>query len=345
MHQLGHAPVHHQRLPERPEHDIARLQVAVNDSSAMCISNGIAYIHKSLQQPAELASLEIRGRSRVEPTGRRRQVFPFDEPHGIARTAISIESQTVDRHDSGVFQVSRDLGFGDEPLAAHGIAGVLRLDDLESHSSLQFTILGEENLSQTPRGMRPECPITRPLLWRSLPGRFPPAQLIASQVRFRRQSRARRRGQARHEMRVREVGQTPVPGRIASPRPIVDSCGVRCRSHPRLTVTPRGGAGTRHGWRPAGSQPRETAARYRRRSPRGALDQSIDQCDLGVVERVSSQQHLAQSPGIVPQPLTRRFQQRGMADQVHTQCSDAKQEISFARHTEHDIIQGRAARP
>ena len=50
---LGDSPIDNERLSERAEHDVLWLEVAVNDPSAVCISNRVARGDKALQQPAK----------------------------------------------------------------------------------------------------------------------------------------------------------------------------------------------------------------------------------------------------------------------------------------------------
>ena len=67
----------------------------------------------------------------MEPTGRRCQVLPLDEPHGIERLTVGPPAQVVDRHDSRMLQIPRDLSLEHESLAADRILRMIRLDLLE----------------------------------------------------------------------------------------------------------------------------------------------------------------------------------------------------------------------
>jgi hypothetical protein len=51
---LGHAPVEHQRLAERAEHDVVRLQVAVDDAAVVRVGHRLAHLDEDLQQPHPL---------------------------------------------------------------------------------------------------------------------------------------------------------------------------------------------------------------------------------------------------------------------------------------------------
>ena len=88
-------------------------------------------------------------------------MLTFDEPHGVKRPAVGVGSQAVDRHDPRMFQVSRDLGFGNEPLAADRIARVTGLNFLESDAAMKLGILGQVNLPQPASSVRPQDLIAR----------------------------------------------------------------------------------------------------------------------------------------------------------------------------------------
>src|SRR5262249_55186325 len=116
---LGNAPIDYQRLSKPAEHDVLRLQVAMNDAAAMGVRNGIAGVDQALQQPAkrDLALARLpRGRvARMEPLDGLLERLPFDQSHRVIRPAIGVSAQTVNRHDPRMLQPSRDLGFKNEP--------------------------------------------------------------------------------------------------------------------------------------------------------------------------------------------------------------------------------------
>ena len=51
--QLGQAPIDHQRLAVLAEHDVARLQVAVQHAAAVGVGDGVAHVHESPEELAE----------------------------------------------------------------------------------------------------------------------------------------------------------------------------------------------------------------------------------------------------------------------------------------------------
>ena len=51
---LGQAPVHHQRLAMLAHDDVARLEVAVQHAPAVGVVDGVADVHESPQQLAQL---------------------------------------------------------------------------------------------------------------------------------------------------------------------------------------------------------------------------------------------------------------------------------------------------
>ena len=51
---LGQAPVHDQRLAVLAEHDVARLQVAVQHAAAVGVGHRVAHVHEPAQQLPQL---------------------------------------------------------------------------------------------------------------------------------------------------------------------------------------------------------------------------------------------------------------------------------------------------
>ena len=61
---LGQAPVHHLDLAEGPDHDVLRLEVAVDDAAGVGVGDGLADLLEHGEEPAAVGA-------RVRPLGER----------------------------------------------------------------------------------------------------------------------------------------------------------------------------------------------------------------------------------------------------------------------------------
>ena len=73
-----------------------------------------------------------------------------DEPHRVVRAAIVVGTQTVDRHDAGVFEPTGDLGFQEKSLSAGRVVGVESRICLSSHLAMQLGVKGDEDGTSPP---------------------------------------------------------------------------------------------------------------------------------------------------------------------------------------------------
>ncbi len=111
----GQAPVHEHHFAVFPQHDVLRLQVAVNDAAAMGKGDGIA-------DPQQDVQVFLEG---LVPDGvRPRPALEF--LHGIEQMAGLIHAQVVNGNDVGMIQLPGDEGFGQEqrlPVLVVGLRG------------------------------------------------------------------------------------------------------------------------------------------------------------------------------------------------------------------------------
>ena len=154
---LRQPPIDDQRLAEIAEHDIARLQIAMNDPAAMGIFDRVANVDKSAEQFPQLErSLAGRLRSHVDVVERIDRVFEtvaVDEPHRVERPAVGICSQAVDRHDARMLELPGHFRFENESRAAARVVGVSRLNLLEGHLAMEFLVFGDEHFAEAALGM------------------------------------------------------------------------------------------------------------------------------------------------------------------------------------------------
>ena len=151
---LGQAPVDHESFAVVTQHDVAGLEITVNDRAAMGIIHRVADIDKPAQQLAEfdLFAAEIFPRfagGEMVVDGLL-QTAPANESHSIVRAAIGIGAETVNGHDPRMLQASGDLGFLNKPRPRFGIIGEPSLDFFESYFTSQFEIFGDGDFAQAP---------------------------------------------------------------------------------------------------------------------------------------------------------------------------------------------------
>ncbi len=136
---LGDTPIQDQHFAERPDHDILRLEIAVDDPVGMSERDRLA---DALEDS--------------EPLGKARggvEVFiqssPFDPLHDVVHAAIGERADVVHGNDAGVFQAGDDAG-----LAEHAVDGFLVehsvADDFKGHGTSQGAILSQIYRSHSP---------------------------------------------------------------------------------------------------------------------------------------------------------------------------------------------------
>ncbi len=190
---LGQPPVHDQGLTVGPEHDVARLEVAVQHAARMRIRHGVAHVHEAAEQPAQgqrtLGGIPTRRVLAMESLDGFPETVAADEPHRVERPAVVEVSEPVDRHDPRMLQAPGHLGFHQEPGAALGGIGMLGLDPLRAPPPGGAPRRARRGPRRAPPRMRPqdaEPPMAR--LLRS-PGEARCAIGIGGRDRLRRQPR------------------------------------------------------------------------------------------------------------------------------------------------------------
>ena len=96
-------PVHHEDLAEAAEHDVFRLQVAVDHAVGVGEGDRVSHFHENRQVLGQrlLGQGIVPGRS-------------LDAFHCVEQCPVFIRSQIIDGHDIGMVQVSGGNGLGDE---------------------------------------------------------------------------------------------------------------------------------------------------------------------------------------------------------------------------------------
>ena len=125
---LGQPPVHHLDLAERPDHDVRRLEVAVNDSLGVGIRHRLRHLQSDAQQARTI------GRWVGSLAENRRERLPFHQLHREERP-VAEPADVVDRHHARVLKLPADLGLFNEPPGDVGPVGVF----LQQHLHRQVT--------------------------------------------------------------------------------------------------------------------------------------------------------------------------------------------------------------
>ncbi len=106
---LGQAPVHDLHFTEAADHDVAGLEITVNDTTRMRVSDRLAHLLENSQEPRPVVAQVC---ARFEQTGQR--AAP-DEFHREVRPLVLEHSQLVHGDDAWVLKLTADLSLLDEP--------------------------------------------------------------------------------------------------------------------------------------------------------------------------------------------------------------------------------------
>jgi hypothetical protein len=156
---LRQPPVHDERLAERADHDVRRLQVAVDDPLRVRVADRLADGGEALQQLPQGDPPGVAGRRRVrgpavgaglavEPVDDLAERRPGDEPHGVARPPVAVGDEAEDGDHAGVVEPGGDPGLGDELFPPPGVVGVGHLHPLERDLAVELGVAGAEHLAE-----------------------------------------------------------------------------------------------------------------------------------------------------------------------------------------------------
>jgi hypothetical protein len=147
--ELGDPEIEHLGPAIGRDHDVARLQVAVDD--AALVRGGDGFGNRN-GQPEEL----LKGQpARTSQAG---QGLPLDELHRQEVHAAGFLDR-VDRDDVGVVEGGDGARLSLEPLESIGIAGQLGRQDLERHAAVEPGIVGLVDLAHAARAEGPDDPV------------------------------------------------------------------------------------------------------------------------------------------------------------------------------------------
>ena len=158
---FGQAPVQHNDLAEVSHHDVLALQVAVDYTFRMCISQRVANSHERPQELDHSHRISGSGRA-VLVVGARclAECTPLDKSHGVIRRFRF--AQLVDWHDSWMLELSGDPGFGQKAGTNLRIIGLVGTELFERDLPPQGRVMSQPDLPHSSLGVKVrECvPVT-----------------------------------------------------------------------------------------------------------------------------------------------------------------------------------------
>ena len=164
---LRQAPVEDDDLAEVPQHDVLRLQVAVDHSPRMPA-------YRSPGRPRRRCRATSGARGGPRPSGAATVVLgdraaegpPSDEPHRIEGLIVRLATRKlIDRYDVGVLELAGDLSFLEEPAPRVGLRCMRGLNFLQRDVAIEVDVVHHPDLAQSPFGMEPGQRVARPLLF------------------------------------------------------------------------------------------------------------------------------------------------------------------------------------
>jgi hypothetical protein len=105
---LGESPIHDLHLAKRPDHDVLRLEVAVDHVASVGVGQRLAHLLEDAQE----TRLIVHRLGPFEQQVVKRAAL--DQLHGEEGPAVGQAAEFVDGHDPGVLQLAADLGLFDE---------------------------------------------------------------------------------------------------------------------------------------------------------------------------------------------------------------------------------------
>ena len=118
------------------------------------IRHCLADVDEPRQEQPELEPGVIRCGSDVKSFHGPPQRLPLDQTHRIKGSPVIMGSQSVNRHDSRMFQPASDPRLEQKPLPPDGVRRDVSPDLLQGDLTIELGIVGQEDLTQPPRCKR-----------------------------------------------------------------------------------------------------------------------------------------------------------------------------------------------
>ncbi len=163
---LREAPVHHLDLAVAPDHDVLRLEIAVDDAALVGVVDGPADLDEDLEEPEPRELPRGLGIAGVDLLDDPRERPAADELHREEEAGVVGEADLVDGHDPGVLELRGRLGLLDEPVGDLPVGAELAEEGLHGDVAAQVAV---EGAVDDPHAAAPDL-----LLDEVAPGRTPP---------------------------------------------------------------------------------------------------------------------------------------------------------------------------
>ena len=162
--ELGEAEVEHLREAVGRDHDVAGLQVAVDDPGRVGLGQPLGRLRQVAEERAQVGLVV------VDQRGERLAAHELhrDVVHGVrvggTRGAHRVVADLVDRDDVGVVERGRGLSLEHEAPHAVLVPHQVGRQDLERDAALELAVLGEVDLAHPALGERGHDPVVRDLV-------------------------------------------------------------------------------------------------------------------------------------------------------------------------------------
>src|SRR5262249_36342822 len=156
---LGKSPIHDERFTILSQHDVVRLQVAVQHAAAMSVGDRVTDFHEACEELAQSKGSRLGGLMIL--LDGLLQVLPTDEAHRVEGSAIGVAAKTVDGNDPRMLQAASDLRFHDEARTTLRQIGMTLLDFFQRDLAVQLFIHGHGYSAQSAFRMRAKDAVTR----------------------------------------------------------------------------------------------------------------------------------------------------------------------------------------
>ena len=150
---FGQTPVEHHDLAEVSQHHVLPLEIAVDDAPRMGIGHGVANVDKRRQELDSSDRVGLAGGPLlvIGPDGLAQGAAPHEPHRVVGRFPFA---QLVDRHDSRVLELSRDLGLVKKARTDDRVIGLVGRSSLSAIWRPSAAIAGQPDPPHSSLGMQ-----------------------------------------------------------------------------------------------------------------------------------------------------------------------------------------------
>lgn len=164
--QLRQSPIHHQHLTELADHDVLRLEVAMQHALAVGEGDGVADFAEDAEQAREWEVAESFGDffAQIGEDGLQRAAF--DELHRVEQRQAVLPHDVVDGHDVRMRELREHLGLAQKALPHAGVRIRFQQHHLDGHGAVQLPIPSLQHTAHAAAGdLRPELVVLHAERW------------------------------------------------------------------------------------------------------------------------------------------------------------------------------------